>query len=45
MGKFCYKLDKGEGAVMQVQFKFWFQNKANLNEKVLSHIEQRRKEV
>ena len=45
MGKFCYKLDKGEGAVMQVQFKFWFQNKANLNEKVLSNIGQRRKEV
>ena len=30
---------------MQVQFKFWFQNKANLNEKVLSNIGQRRKEV
>ena len=30
---------------MQIQFKFWFQNKANLSEKILSHIEQRRKEV
>ena len=30
---------------MQMQFKFWFQNKANLNEKILSHVRQRRKEV
>ena len=45
MCTFCYKLDKEEAAVMQMQFKVWFQNKINLNEKLLSHIRQRRKEV
>ena len=45
MGKFCYKLDKAEGAAMQMQFKFWFQNKVNLNEEILSNIGQKRKEV
>lgn len=45
MCKFWYKLDKEEGAVMQMQFKFWFQNKIYLNEKILSNIGQTRKEV